>query len=219
MSVATIRRIAGYPARPLLRRIRRWLRSRALRSQIAGLSGGSVRVIVGSGGIGQQGWVSTDIDDLNLLDRTTWTRYFSPSSIDALLAEHVWEHLTAHDASAAARVCYEFLKPGAYLRIAVPDGLNPDPKYIDYVRPGGHGAGADDHKVLYTFETLRAVFSDVGFAVTLLEYFDRDGHFHRGDWDPAAGLIARSACHDERNREKPLSYTSLILDAKKPQNP
>ena len=51
--------------------------------------------------------------------------------------------------------CYEFLRPGGRLRIAVPDGFHPEPGYIEYVRPGGTGIGADDHKVLYNYQSLR----------------------------------------------------------------
>ena len=62
------------------------------------------------------------------------------------MAEHVWEHLSEADARAANRLCFRYLKPGGVLRLAVPDGLHPDPGYIDEVRPGGTGAGVDDQE-------------------------------------------------------------------------
>ena len=81
---------------------------------------------------------------------------------------------------------------------------------------GGMGAGADDHKVLYTCETFRGLFERAGFQVEPLEYFDSTGAFHAVEWDPAAGMIHRSKRFDERNQSGRLNYTSIILDARKP---
>jgi predicted SAM-dependent methyltransferase len=119
----------------------------------------------------------------------------------------------------AARTCHQFLKVGGYLRVAVPDGLNPNPDYRDRVRIGGSGAGADDHRVLYDHRTLGALLTGAGFTVDLLEYFDADGNFHAKAWDPAAGLIRRSRAFDTRNADGKLRYTSLIIDAFKAPAP
>ncbi len=106
--------------------------------------------------------------------------------------------------------------PGGYLRVAVPDGLHPDPSYNDWVRPGGSGPGAEDHKCLFTYKTFSKLFADVGFDVNLLEYFDETREFHRLDWSPADGMIDRSRQFDPRNDGAKLKYTSIILDAVKP---
>lgn len=126
------------------------------------------------------------------------------------------EHLDARDAVLATQNCFKYLAPGGYIRVAVPDGFHPDENYINYVKPGGWGAGSEDHHVLYTYHTLKAVFASTGFDVTLLEYFDERGTFHYQEWSPADGMIMRSKRFDERNRTRELSYTSIILDAKKP---
>ncbi len=60
-----------------------------------------LRIIVGCGGIHHDGWISTDIDILNLLEIRDWQKYFKIGSVDAVLAEHVWEHLTDSEASIA----------------------------------------------------------------------------------------------------------------------
>jgi predicted SAM-dependent methyltransferase len=174
-----------------------------------------VRIVIGASDIFENGWIPTDIEYLNLLIPDHWQKTFQRNSIDAILAEHVWEHLTIDDGLVAARQCYEYLKPGGYLRVAVPDGFHPNPKYINYVKVGGTGLGAQDHKVLFTYETLRDVFSRAGFRVELLEYFDSDGKFHSVNWDPRAGRIRRSQRFDERNVNGELQYTSIILDAYK----
>jgi predicted SAM-dependent methyltransferase len=166
-----------------------------------------------------------------------------------MLAEHVWEHITEEEGRAAARTCFEYLSPGGYLRIAVPDGLHPDPAYVELVKAGaqpdeGEGASvvapgsashddgnAANHKALYTYRTLRRVFESAGFRVVLYEYFDEAGAFHCQDWDRKGGTIWRSKRFDPRNRagellsvypgsmDDYLSYSSIVLDAIKEQRP
>jgi predicted SAM-dependent methyltransferase len=177
-----------------------------------------LRIVVGAGGLYDPGWIPTDVDVLDILDERHWRRLFRENSIDAILAEHVWEHLTAEQGLIAARNCFRFLHPGGYLRAAVPDGCHPDPEYVERVRPGGSGPGAHDHKLLYTHESFRRLFESAGFNVELLEYFDSAGQFHSTDWDPALGKIDRSKRFDERNRDGRLVYTSVILDARKPSD-
>ena len=171
------------------------------------------RIIVGACDTRFSDWVSTDKDNLDLLKESNWAKYFQPNSITAILAEHVWEHLVVEDAILAATICYKFLKPGGYLRVAVPDGCHPDPKYVEAVRPGGSGVGALDHKVLYNYVSLCDVLVSAGFQVRLYEYFDELGQFHFADWDPADGMIERSKRYDERNVDGSLCYTSIVLDA------
>jgi predicted SAM-dependent methyltransferase len=176
----------------------------------------SRRLVVGAAVTHYEGWVSTDQDILNLLNENDWKRYFHPDMLDAILAEHVWEHLTTQQAEIAGRHCLKYLKPGGHLRIAVPDGHHPDAIYIAQVKPGGSGLGADDHKVLYNHLTLSALLKNAGFNVRLLEWFDEQGHFHHENWDAADGFIMRSTRFDQRNKQNPTAYTSLIIDAIKP---
>lgn len=152
---------------------------------------------------------------VNVADRRSLRGFFSEASVQAIPAEHVCEHLNPDQAAAGARNSYWLLKGGGYLRSAVPDGLHRDKEYIDYVRPDGHGAGSDDHKVLYTYQTLSKLLEDAGFSVALLEWFDTDGRFQYKEWDPALGCISRSTRFDERNSTNPTTYTSLIVDAVK----
>lgn len=175
-----------------------------------------VRIVVGSSGITPEGWIQTDIEYLDLLQASDWKRFFREGSVAAILAEHVWEHLTPADGAQAAATCFRYLQPGGYLRLAVPDGCHPDPVYRERVRPGGTGPGADDHKVLYDHQSLGDLLHAAGFEVELLEYFDTTGKFHCTEWDPADGMIHRSRRFDERNQGGRLAYTSLIVDARKP---
>ena len=199
----------------LLRRLafacRRVVGTRRLRKALAG--GSPWRIVIGASGVFEPGWIPTDIHVINLLVPVDWDRFFKPGSIDAILAEHVWEHLTEQEGRIAALTCFKYLKPGGYLRVAVPDGFHPDPRYVDCVRIGGSGCGADDHKVLYTHETFERLFVDVGFEVVLYEHFDRTGEFHFREWDPEDGRVWRSKRFDERNTGGTLTYTSIVLDA------
>jgi predicted SAM-dependent methyltransferase len=177
------------------------------------------RIVLGASQIFDAGWTPTEQADIDVLAEETWLAFFSHGSIDAILAEHVWEHLTLEQGQAAAVTCFTFLKPGGYLRCAVPDGFHPDPGYIDHVRPDGTGSGADDHKVLYTYQTLSHVFQAAGFDVKLLEYFDEAGTFHDTRWSDEQGKIHRSRRYDPRNHTGQLNYTSVMLDAVKPHPP
>lgn len=203
------------------------------------------RVVIGAWGRFDAGWIPTQRDFLDLTKPTDWQRYFQPESVEAMLAEHVWEHLTPEDGLAAAKTCYKYLVPGGYLRVAVPDGLHPDPAYIETVKagasednhkaglPNGSGPGtaldgnAANHKALYTYQTLKELFVAAGYRVTLYEYFDEAGRFHCDEWDQKAGTIWRSKRFDPRNKNGKLgsvypgtlgdylSYSSIILDAAK----
>jgi predicted SAM-dependent methyltransferase len=179
----------------------------------------SPRLVIGAAGRCDAGWIPTEKDFLNLLCPQDWDQFFPPNSVAALLAEHVWEHLTPDEARVAADTCFTYLRPGGYLRIAIPDGLHPDPRYVALVKvqgqtPDDHGDFyLNDHKVLYTYRTGRELFQSAGVRVQLLEYFDEDGTFHEREWSPEEGTIWRSKRFDRRNQGGRLVYTSIILDA------
>jgi predicted SAM-dependent methyltransferase len=208
-------------ARPFYRRYLQYRRTRRIRQQqnawqreitAARTRGDPVRLVIGSGGLPHPGWITTDLPYLDVLKKDHWARIFGPHQADRLLAEHVFEHLTTEQFSGFLQMARPFVARKGFIRIAVPDGYHPDPDYITYVRPGGAGRGADDHKVLYTHDLMGGLLAANGYAYRLLEYFDQDGQFHREAWDTADGMINRSAEYDHRNREKPLSFTSLIVD-------
>jgi predicted SAM-dependent methyltransferase len=174
------------------------------------------QVIVGAGGTWQEGWLSLDESELDITRRDQWARRFLPSSLSSIFAEHVWEHLTYEEGTAAARNCYEFLRRGGCLRIAVPDGYHTDARYIAWVRPGT-GYNGDDHKVLFTYKTLSELLTRAGFTVVLREWFDERGAFHAEKLDPRCGDVRRS--YHTWYSKLLLStvvgaeYTSLIVDA------
>jgi predicted SAM-dependent methyltransferase len=154
----------------------------------------------------------TNLPVLDALSEAQWRSLFGPQSVDRVLAEHVVEHWTPAQLVTFLDIMRTVLAPGGFVRLAVPDGCHPEASYIAAVKPGGSGAGAADHKVLYTHVTMAAACADAGFEMRLLEYFDSEGRFHGASWDTADGYIDRSAAHDSRNVNGKLAYTSLVVD-------
>jgi predicted SAM-dependent methyltransferase len=175
--------------------------------------------MLGAGTTSLDGWLSTQEHELDILQSDDFARMFKTASVDAFLAEHVWEHMTAGEGRIAASNCYAFLKPGGYLRCAVPDANFRNTDYQQMVQIGGPGPAdhpAASHKIVYDYRTFAAVFEDAGFEVTLLEYCDEHGNFHYSYWNPDDGVIGRSYRFDTRNSTDRLGMVSIIIDAKKP---
>lgn len=203
---------------PPLRRVRRWAAYRAEQSRIraevvnARAQGCPVKIIIGAGQTRYSGWIATDIPAFDISRQSHWRRLFPKAGIDRLLAEHVFEHLTAAQFSSFLASARDFLAADGRIRIAVPDGNHPSPDYIDSVRPGGSGAGADDHKMLYTQAIISQLIAAQGYEFALLEAFDATGAFHSQAWSADDGFVSRSSAHDERNQDGVLRYTSLLVD-------
>lgn len=181
----------------------------------------NLRIIVGAGKVKYDGWVSTQESELNLLSIEQWENIVKDNEIDAILAEHVWEHLTYEEGLKAAENCYKFLKPGGYIRCAVPDKNFKNQWYQNMIKVGGPGHEdhpASEHKIVYDYKTLVKVFESAGFEVKLLEYCDEQGYFHYRKWDESKGKICRSYRFDTRNSKNNLGMVSIIIDAIKPIN-
>jgi predicted SAM-dependent methyltransferase len=179
-----------------------------------------MKVILGAGKTAYSGWVSTQQEELDMLRREDFVRVCGgEEKLDALLAEHVWEHMTLEEGGEAARNCFAFLKPGGYIRCAVPDANFRNEWYQNMVQAGGPGPvdhPAYSHKIVYDYRTFKSVFEEAGFLVELLEYCDEAGDFHYCHWHEDDGKIGRSFRFDTRNSLEKLGMVSIILDAKKP---
>lgn len=176
-----------------------------------------MKIIIGAGGSSQPGWISFNQEDLDIRNPRDWARHFSTESIDCIVAEHVWEHLTVDEGFIAAANCWIYLKRGGNLRIAVPDGLHPSFNYFNWVKPGNWLNG-DDHKVLYTYHSLVGMLEKANFQCTLKEYFDEAGELHVDPMDYDRGYIRRSGFSFWAAILSPIVgtwFTSLIVDARK----
>lgn len=177
------------------------------------------KVVIGADQyVNNPGWLHTQEEELNLLDEKTWQNRFDKNSITAILAEHVWEHLTYEEGLKAAIMCFKYLKPSGYIRCAVPDGYFPDASYQNTVKVGGPGPKehpAASHKIVHNYKTLINMFETAGYKVNLLEYCDEEGNFYQNNWDGVDGVIFRSKKYDPRNHGDKLTFPSLIVDAVK----
>lgn len=182
-----------------------------------------IQVAVGAGQFARvnprfEGWILTEEADLNLLTRTDWEKKFRLDSVTTIVAEHVWEHLTFDEGVQAAKICYDFLKPGGFIRCAVPDGFFPNEEYQNGVKIGGPGPidhPAESHKIVHTYQTLSTMFEAAGFQVRLLEYCDENGDFHANEWNENEGFIYRTIRFDHRNQNGEIGFVSLLVDAMK----
>ncbi|MGD6966563.1 class I SAM-dependent methyltransferase [Rossellomorea vietnamensis] len=179
-----------------------------------------IKVVIGAGEHNNNpGWMQTQESELNLLNKHDWEKRFDEGSISAILAEHVWEHLSYDEGVAAAKICFDYLRPGGYIRCAVPDVFFPDEDYQEFVKVGGPGPAdhpAASHKIVHSYKTISDMFEKAGFQVKLLEFCDEQGIFHYNEWDEKQGFIYRSKRFDHRNQEGKLVFASLIVDAIKP---
>ncbi|WP_186577018.1 class I SAM-dependent methyltransferase [Aquibacillus kalidii] len=177
-----------------------------------------LKVVIGAGEYhNNPGWLRTQETELNLLRKRDWEKKFGSNSLAAILAEHVWEHLSYEEGIIAARNCFDFLSEDGYVRCAVPDGFFRNKEYQRTVQVGGPGPEdhpAASHKIVHNYRTITSMFKQAGFRVNLLEYCNEVGEFHCNDWDEKEGFIYRSLRFDHRNKDR-LAFPLLIVDVVK----
>jgi predicted SAM-dependent methyltransferase len=171
-----------------------------------------IKIIVGAGYTKFEGWFDTEIDTLDVTKEKEFQKYFTKKKINKILAEHVLEHLTNTDLDLMLKNFYKYSDEDINIRIAVPDGFHVDKQYIERVKPGGTGEGADDHKNLFNYKSLSELFSKFGFKPKPIEYWDENGNFHTKYSNDENGFVSRSFLNDDRNKNGKPNYTSLIID-------
>jgi len=174
-----------------------------------------IKIIVGAGPTKYEGWFSTDISTLDVTNENHFKKYFKKKKINRILAEHVLEHLTKQELELMIRNFYKYSTEEINIRIAVPDGFHTDKEYIEKVKPGGIGEGAEDHKHLFNYNSLAEFFESKSFKTKLIEYWDEEGNFHTGYANDENGYVKRSFINDSRNSDGKPHYTSLIIDFSK----
>jgi len=199
----------------LFKRLRqyRWylLGRRKIKKQI--LNAQKLKVNLGSSGTHYKGWIATDLPHFDILVEKNWSYFFNTVSIDNILAEHVLEHLTKEQVIKVLTYAYKYLKEEGVFRIAVPDRNHPNPNYIEFVRPGGSGVGADDHKSFWDFKTMSGVAKSIGFSINLLEHVNDSKNIITSNFSEADGNIIRSLSKGYKGEIN--NYSSLIIDLRK----
>ena len=171
-----------------------------------------INLVVGAGISKFKGWFSTDISTLDITKEFDFKKYFTKRKINKVLAEHVFEHLTEEEIKKTLSNFYKYSDKLVNIRIAVPDGLHADRNYIESVKPGGIGEGAEDHKNLFTYKSLSDIFTKYGFKANLIEYWDDNHNFHSKYSNDNNGFVERCKINDSRNKDGKPNYTSLLID-------
>lgn len=180
----------------------------------------SIKIILGAAETFQDGWYSSNENWLDIANPTHWQNVLHGKKLlTHACAEHVFEHLTYNECQIALKNIYNAMKSGGRLRIAVPDGYNPNPEYIRHVGINGIGDDASDHKQLLNVDVLSKLLIEAGFAASAVEYYDKDGTLHANPFNKEDGYIKRSR-NNIKSGEKPVwsfpdAETSLIVDGLK----
>ena len=186
--------------------------SKYIHWQLYLLTAKDIRLVVGAGPTKFPGWFSTDIYTLDVTKESDFKEYFTEKKIKYILAEHMLEHLTNEQLNKMVSNFYKYTDETINIRVAVPDGFHSDQQYINLVKPGGFGMGAEDHKNLFNYKTLSNLFEKQGFKSRLIEYWDENSEFHIGYKNDNKGFVERSMLNDDRNKMGNPVYTSIIID-------
>ncbi len=180
-----------------------------------------VNLIIGAALTKQKGWFSTNEEWLDITRKEHWDRLFnSKVRVKRVLAEHVFEHLTIDEMRIALNLIYENMVDGGSLRIAVPDGNNPNKEYRDHCGIKGIGADALDHKQFITYEFLSGEVDKIGFKFFLIEGYLRNKKLVSKKPNKDLGLVMRTRSNRKiENLKEGWSFfdsnTSLIIDCYK----
>lgn len=198
----------------------------SLKQQIVEWSLPELRVDLGSGtSADKDGILPTDMPVVDILNQTKLAALFTEGSVAALRASHVFEHFTYPQALIAFQNIRCLLDHDVgYARIATPDAKHPGAEYHEHKLKADWPSGIfkasyrDDiypgHRALWSEAKMAVAASFAGLNARPLEWWSSDEtKFCEQPHDGSNGFsIGRSAHRDKRNREKPLTYTSLIMD-------
>lgn len=185
------------------------------------LQGQPIRIILGAAETYQDGWYSTNEQWLDITRTDHWRNVFKCKKLlTHMVAEHVFEHLSYEECQRTLKNISDHMEKGGRIRIAVPDGYNPDPEYLRHVGIAGIGDDAADHKQLLNVDILSGLLQEAGFEVSHLEGYTKTGELIKKPYLKEDGFIWRSRVnHAVQDNKKPWSFpdaqTSLIVDGVK----
>ncbi|TQD23849.1 hypothetical protein [Methanolobus vulcani] len=155
------------------------------------LSSEIVKIVPGAGKTRYEGWISIEVQELDITSTYDLNYYFANKKIDNILLEHVIEHIDYKNFIHFLVTIKPYLKKGAIIRIAVPDRNHPS----EYVRlltgVNGLEPGADDHKYFYGIDDFENIACQTDYKLDKVEYFDNNGIFHKNNFDLSDGYISR----------------------------
>ncbi len=166
------------------------------------LSNKNVNLILGAALTKQKGWFSTNQEWFDIVQKSDWDRLFNSNKslsrkrVKRVLAEHVFEHLTLDEMRNAINLIYKNMVYEGSLRIAVPDGNNPNQEYRNHCGINGIGADASDHKQFITFELLRDEVEKIGFKCHLIEGYLKNRKLISTPFNRELGNVIRSRSNE-----------------------
>lgn len=174
-----------------------------------------------------QGWTGLSLnqqDERHILHDITLPFPLPDNSVDGFQAEDVLEHIHYQDLDAVLGEIFRILKPGALLRLSVPDyrcdilrarSVRDDAGNILFDPEGGGTPERPGHLWFPRIEELRQLLERSPFArqgrIDYLHYYNPDGSFVTHPVDYAKGHVARSPDFDPRVQH-PYRPLSLIVD-------
>lgn len=174
-----------------------------------------VKIILGAAETFKSGWYSTNECWLDIANDLHWHKVFQGKKlVTHAVAEHVFEHLTYEQAQRALKNIFNHMPAGGRIRIAVPDGYNPNPEYIRHVGICGIGDDAADHKQLLNVDVLTGLLRETGFQPTHIEGYTQNGRLVQKPYNVDDGYIKRSRINHGADMpwHFPDADTSLIVD-------
>jgi len=165
------------------------------------LSNENVNLILGAALTKQKGWFSTNEEWLDIVQQSHWERLFNSNKkrVKRVFAEHVFEHLSLDEMRNALNFIYKNMVYGGSLRIAVPDGNNPNEEYRKHCGINGIGADASDHKQFITFELISYEAQKIGFKCNLIEGYLKNKELITSPLDRNLGDVIRTRSRSKKN--------------------
>lgn len=133
-------------------------------------------------------------------------------SVAQILSEHCLEHLREADLQALLVECHRILRPGGWMRFAVPDYGSP--RNAPY-RARGFDPHHTDHLCFPTYEMLSAIVAKTPFRTARFHQYWSSGAFVDAPIDYSRGWIKRTKDNDPRNRREGIAEraSGLVRDA------
>mgnify|MGYP003134570800 CR=1 FL=1 len=151
-----------------------------------------MKLHLGCGNVHLDGWLNVDITEgssVDRLDDVSTLETIVDESCDIIYASHVLEHFDREEYASVLSVWYNKLKPGAVLRLAVPDiqsafawynGKNLDELLGIFY--GGQRSPYDYHKMGFDEHSLSSKLKELGFTNIKTWDWKETEHAHLDDY-------------------------------------
>lgn len=120
-------------------------------------------------------FISTDQDELDLVNRFEIIQYIPKESISTILANHVLEHIYPDLVWNVFENIHFMNKKGGYLVLCVPDLNSFESIYFKNKEQAILFQPKAGHHIYFSLESLTYILSEIGYNITPLYYHNRNG--------------------------------------------